>query len=81
MQDIASIPEGSAQTMADLMDWVMNSACAAHDTQNALCNAASFGFSDTATMYKNIFKAIRSARDTLTRLMASLPEWLCTLEM
>ena len=55
--------------MASLLDWVLGSACADHDVQNGLCNSCSFGHADSSIMYKNIFKAVRSARETLDKLM------------
>ena len=62
---------------AELLDWVLDSACGDHDVQNGLMHGCSTGHEgDTAMMFKNIFKAVRSARDTLTKLLCSMSAWL-----
>ncbi|CAK0805660.1 unnamed protein product, partial [Prorocentrum cordatum] len=81
LQDLAGIPDPAARHRASLLDWVMDSACADHDVQNALCVSCSFGIDGKDAMYNNIFKAIRSARDTLDTLMETLPEWLRDLQV
>ena len=69
------------QQKAILHDWVVDSACADHDTQNALLHGCAFLHENTAVLYKNLFKAIRSARDFLTKLMITLPEWVQRLQI
>ena len=81
LHDIQQIEHPADRRMASLLDWVLGSACADHDVQNGLCNSCSFGHADSSIMYTNIFKAVRSARDTLDKLMESLLQWLRQLDM
>ena len=67
--------------MASLTDWVLDSACSDHDVQNALCKGCCLGFSNTKGIFKSIFKAIRSVRDTFDKLIETIPEWVQAVEM
>ena len=68
-------------TMADVCDWVVDSACADHDVQNGLCKGCSLGHDKMKELTKNIFKGVRSVRDTYDKLMETLPAWVRSLEI
>jgi hypothetical protein len=69
------------RTMADLCDWVVDSACADHDVQNGLCKGCSLGHDKIKELTKSIFKGVRSVRDTYDKLMETLPAWVRSLEI
>ena len=76
MHALQQIEDPIARCRASLHEWILSSFCADHDVQNALCHGSSRGVNDRQMVYKNIFKAVRSAKDTLSKLIVTLPDWL-----
>ena len=81
LRDIAAITGPAARRMASLLDWVQDSACADRGVKNGLCHGCAFGHGNTSVMYKNILKAVRSARGALDKIMETLSEWIRSLGM
>ena len=74
--DLSKIADPHARVQASLTDWVLSSFCADHDIQNGLCHGCSRGIQGPSAVYKSVYKAVRSVRDCLGKLLTSLPTWL-----
>ena len=73
---LSNIVDPIQRELASLTDWVDTSFCGDHDVQNGLCKACMFGFPSAAEVCKTVFKAIRSIRDVMDKLIETLPAWI-----
>jgi len=79
-REIANEANLDVRFMKNMLDWPCDSACFDHDVQGGARWGCTLTMTDKKGAFKDIFKAIRSIRQCLADLMASLPEWVLTLE-
>ena len=73
-QQISFLPEAE-RYIRSLLDLQFFTNCADHTVQSGLLHGCEKGVESPSAVYKNVFKAIRSLRDTLDKIVLSFPAW------